>query len=79
MSHLRIVAKVKKTSFMGKPYYLLDYPQGRYLLTKSEYDKAPKKTITKDIKEVQVKDDFKGYYRYIQFVEKHPTFAKKVM
>jgi hypothetical protein len=62
---------------MGKPYYWLDYPQGSYLLTKSEFEKAEKKKLSKNLMDVNVKNS-KGYYRFQEFISRHPTFAKKV-
>jgi len=76
---IEILSMIKKTSFMGKPYYLLIYPQGNFLLTKSEFSKIKSKKIGKITHRItmpySIRD--KGYYRYINFMSKHPTFVER--
>jgi hypothetical protein len=88
MSHTRIkketveiISKVFIVTHNGKKYYLLDYPQGRFLLTQSEYHQSEVK-LKKGMDIFSVKMDYptrdKSYYRFLDYFDTKPTFRKKI-
>jgi len=75
-----ILSKVFIIKHNGKDYYLLDYPQGKFLLTKSEYYSSDVMSMGKDLFSVKMSYPTrdKSYYRFIEYFDTKPTFRKKV-
>jgi hypothetical protein len=78
---VEIISKVFIITHNGKKYYLLDYPQGRFLLTQSEYHQS-EVNLKKGMDIFSVKMDYptrdKSYYRFLDYFDTKPTFRKKI-